>query len=134
MNPPHGGRWLTVWSKGHVDICFQHNAYRSEDSKKRFRKAFLCEKGDCSERIPNWAWGLAAYGSMLPHESVPLHVPPDHDWPRLKEAWRDGIRDAVGTRFAVRQVLLSLGIRNTGSASSSAAAPSARRNPNNIRS
>ena len=124
---------MTVWSKGHVDFCFQHNAYRSGDSKKRFKKAFLCEKGDCSERIPNWAWGLAVYSIILPPESVPLHVPPDYDWPRLRQAWDDGLRGEAGTRFAVRQVLLSPGIRDTGSASSSAAAPSARRNPNNIR-
>ena len=133
-NETSNDRWANVWHDGEVDIWFWNPKLRSADSKRRFQRAFAYGRGHSETMVPNWAWGVAVYSSILPHESVPLHVPPDYDWPRLKEAWRDGLRHAAGTRFAVRQVLLSPGIRDTGSASSSAAAPSAQRNPNKIRS
>ena len=114
---PQDGIWWTVWHEGQVDICFRHHTYRSEDSKKRFRKAFLCEKGDCSERIPNWAWGLAAHSNIIPHDLVPINVPHDYDWPQLQVAWEEGLR-GEGTRIAVRRVIDMPSIRHSaGSAS-----------------
>ena len=89
---PHDGKWWTVWHEGQVDICFRHHTYRSEDSKKRFKRAFLREKVDCSERIPNWAWGLAAHSNIIPHDIVPTDVPFDYGWPQLQVAWEEGLR------------------------------------------
>ena len=112
---PQESRWSTVWIDGQVDICFWHDRFRSEESKKRFQKAFLSERAAC-ERIPNWAWGLAAHTNIIPHDLVPKDVPLDHDWPRLQEAWEEGLRGEC-TMTDVRKVLMSPNSRHSASAS-----------------
>ena len=91
--------------------------WRSEESKERFQLAFIYEKTNFPALIPNWAWGLAAYSNLIPHETVPHHVPNNYDWPRLQNAWNEGLR-GEGTRITVRRVLASPSVRETTSASS----------------
>ena len=110
-------RWTDVWKYGQVDIYFWHDLCRCEESERRFRLAFNWEKTHYPGRIPNWAWGLAAYSNLIPLDMIPRHVPNDYDWPRLQNAWYEGLKGA-GTRITVRQVLLSPNIPQTMSASS----------------
>ena len=108
--------WSHVSNRGQVDIWFWNPEARSEDSKTRFKTAFLRERGLSNTMVPNWAWGLAIYSNLWSPSLVPKHVPEDYDWPRLRKAWDDGLMDEAGARITVRKVLNKPGIRNTGSA------------------
>ena len=92
--------WSQTWSKGDVDIIFWEDGdLRSDESKRRFRRAFLWEYQERAESIPNWAWGVAKMMKLIEPAQIPYWVPTDFDWPCLTQTWKYAMSSLMRDEF-----------------------------------